>query len=152
VLRLNLALLGLVALAIVGVEVWDRPAAAVEAGVRRYAAAVTAGDFDGAMAEIAPSQRTTWSGWVRSQLGNVYDVTGIAVRASWLLAQPTDVTVDLDVNREYADEFYQATPRVLVEEVDGRWYLAAPLLAPTSSEFQADRRAVEAEVRPQDVL
>jgi len=130
--RLVIGLVLLVALAILGVEAWDRPAAAVEAGARRYAAAVTASDLDGAMAEIAPDQRAQWDAWVQSQLGNVYDVTGVAVRATWLLGQPTDVTVDVDINRDYPDEFYQATPRVAVEDVVGRWYLSAPLLAPTS--------------------
>jgi hypothetical protein len=135
VLRLTIVVLALVALgvlAVVGVEAWDRPESAVEAGVRRYAIAVSSSDLDGAMAEIAPEQRPRWKAWVQSQLGNVYDVTGIAVRAPWLLARPTDVTVDIDINREFEDEFYQATPRVALEEVDGRWYLAAPLLAPTS--------------------
>jgi hypothetical protein len=131
-LRLNLVLLALVVLAIVGVEAWDRPEASVEASARRYAAAVSAGDLDAAIAEITPSQRPRWRDWVQGQLGNVYDVTGVAVRATWLLALPTDVTVDLDVNRDYEDQFYQATPRVAVEQVDGRWYLAAPLLAPAS--------------------
>jgi hypothetical protein len=131
-LLLNLSLMALVGAAIVGVQVWDRPEAAVEASVRRYAAAVADGDFDAAMAEIAPSARPTWSDWVRSQMGNVYAVTGIAVRAGSPLGAPSDVTVDLDVNRGYADEFYQASPRVAVSEADGHWYLAAPLLAPTA--------------------
>ena len=131
-MRLSLILVALVALSVVGVEAWDRPEAAVEGSVRRYAVAVSSGDLDGAMAEIAPEQRARWREWVQSQLGNVYDVTGIAVRAPWLLGRPTDVTVDLDVNREFEDEFYQATPRVALEAVEGRWYLAAPLLAPTS--------------------
>jgi hypothetical protein len=130
--RLTILLVGLVALAVLGVEAWDRPEAAVEASARRYAAAVSSSDLDGAMAEIAPGERPQWNAWVQSQLGNVYDVTGVAVRAAWLLGQPTDVTVDLDVNRNYPDDFYQATPRVAVEQVDGRWYLTAPLLAPTS--------------------
>ena len=66
---------------------------------------------------------------------DIYDVTGIAVHAPWLLGKPDNVTTDLDVNRAYADEFYQANPRVSVEEVDGRWYLSAPLLAPTPAEL-----------------
>jgi hypothetical protein len=130
--RFSIGLVVLVALAILGVEAWDRPESAVEASARRYAAAVTSSDLDGAMAEIAPSERAQWNAWVQSQLGNVYDVTGVAVRATWLLGQPTDVTVDVDINRNYPDEFYQATPRVAVEQVDGRWYLTAPLLASTS--------------------
>ena len=127
----NLVLLAAVGAAIVAVQAWDRPETAVEASVRRYATAVSTGDFEAAMAEIAPSARPTWDDWVRSQVGNVYAVTGIAVRADSLLAAPSDVTVDLDVNRGYADDFYQASPRVAVVEVDGHWYLAAPLLAPT---------------------
>jgi hypothetical protein len=134
---INGALLALLALGILGVEARDRPAAAVEAGVRRYATAVTDADYDAAMAEIAPDQRANWSDFVSNQLGNIYDVTGVAVRANSLLAPPTDVTTDLDVNRAYPDQFYQASPRVRVEQVDGRWYLAAPLLAPTS-ELQPD--------------
>jgi hypothetical protein len=128
-LLVNLVLLAAVGAAIVLVQAWDRPDAAVEASVRRYAAAVSSGDFDAAMAEIAPSARPTWSDWVQSQMGNVYAVTGIAVRADSLLAAPSDVTVDLDINRGYADEFYQASPRVAVSEEDGHWYLSAPLLA-----------------------
>jgi hypothetical protein len=129
---INGGLMLLLGLAILGVEVWDRPSAAVEAGVRRYAMAVSNGDLDAALAEIAPDQRAASSDFVRNQLGNIYDVTGVAVRATSILGQPTDVTTDLDVNRAYPDQYYQAAPREPVEEVDGRWYLAAPLLAPTS--------------------
>jgi hypothetical protein len=131
-LILNGLLLAGVVLAILAVEVVDRPASAVEASVRRYAAAVTAGNFDAAIAEVAPDQRPVWNDWVRGQLGNVYDVTGIAVRAGWLLGRPIDVTTDLDINRAYEDEFYQATPRVPLQEINGRWYLRAPLLAPAT--------------------
>ena len=97
--RLTIALVILVALAILGVEAWDRPESAVEASARRYAAAVTSSDLDGAMAEIAPGERAEWNAWVQSQLGNVYDVTGVAVRARWLFGQPTDVTVDVGVRK-----------------------------------------------------
>jgi hypothetical protein len=130
-LVLDAVLLALVAVVIVGVQGVDRPAAAVEASVRRYADAVTTGDLQTAMAEIAPDQRDQWSAWVQGQLGNQYIVTGVAVRTPGLLARPREVTVDMDVNRDYPDEFYQASPRVSVVEADGRWYLAAPLLAPT---------------------
>ena len=143
-LLINGVLLLLIAVAILGVEARDRPAAAVEAGVRRYAQAVTDDDFDAAMAEIAPDQRAAWSDFVANQVGNIYDVTGVAVRANSLLGPPTDVTTDLDVNRPYPDQFYQASPRVDVEQVDGRWYLAAPLLAPTA-ELQPDGSAAKAE-------
>ena len=130
-------LLALIALAIVGFEVADRAEASVEGSVRRYAAAVTNSDLDAAMAEIAPDQRERWTDWVRGQLGNIYDVRGIAVRAPSILERvaqrlpggPREVTSVLDVDRAYPDEFYQPTTRVPVEQFDGRWYLAAPLLA-----------------------
>jgi hypothetical protein len=89
------------------------------------------------LAEIAPDQRANWTDWVRSQLGNVYDVRGIAVRSPSFLqrvtqrvpAGPFEVTAVLDVNRAYPEDFYQPTARVPVEEFEGRWYLAKPLLA-----------------------
>jgi hypothetical protein len=126
---LNGVLLVVVALAIVGVEAADRSASSVEASVRRYAMAVGNSDLDGAMAEIAPDQRATWNDWVQGQLGNVYVVRGIAVRAPWFLAQPSEVTAVLDVDPDWPDEFYQASPTVPVENYQGRFYLAAPLLA-----------------------
>jgi hypothetical protein len=133
----NGVLLALVALSVVSVQVLDRAEASVEGSVRRYAAAVTNGDLDGALAEIAPDQRANWTDWVRSQLGNVYDVRGIAVRSPsvWqrvslrVPARPFEVTAILDVNREFPEDFYQPTARVPVQEFDGRWYLAKPLLA-----------------------
>jgi hypothetical protein len=125
----SIALLALIGLTIVSVEVIDRPESAVEASVRRYAAAISNSDLQVALAEIAPDQRARWTDWVRSQLGNVYEVRGVAVRAPSLLAGPTEVTVDLDVNRDFPDEFYQPTPRVAVEMFEGRPYLAAPLLS-----------------------
>jgi len=127
---INGLLMVLVGLAILGVEVINRPAAAVEASVRRYAMAVSNADLDAAMAEIAPDQRDASSDFVKNQLGNIYDVTGVAVRANSILGRPSDVTTDLDVNRAYPDQYYQAAPREPVEEVGGRWYLGAPLLAP----------------------
>ena len=123
-------MLVVLAIAIVGIEVAQRPSAAVEASVRRYAEAVSNADLDAAMAEIAPVERPRWRDWVNSQLGNVYDVTGMAVRTGWLLGQPAEVTTDLDVNRAYPDQYYQASPRVAVEQDGGRYYMAAPLLAP----------------------
>jgi len=130
-------LLALVALSVVGIQVLDRAEASVEGSVRRYAVAVTSSDLDGALAEIAPDQRANWTDWVRSQLGNVYDVRGIAVRSPSFLqrisrrmpAGPFEVTAVLDVNREFPEDFYQPTARVPVEEFEGRWYLARPLLA-----------------------
>jgi hypothetical protein len=130
-------LLALTALAIVGFQVADRAEASVEGSVRRYAAAVTNSDLDAAMAEIAPDQRERWTDWVRGQLGNVYDVRGIAVRSPSILERvgqrvpggPREVTTVMDVDRAYPDEFYQPSTRTPVEQFDGRWYLAAPLLA-----------------------
>ena len=137
---INGVLLGLIGLAIVGIQGLDRSGASVEGSVRRYASAVSNTDLDAAMAEIAPDQRALWEDWVRGQLGNVYDVKGIAVRspsvADRVLKSPTagrfEVTAILDVNRDYP-EFYQPSPTVAVDEVDAHWYLHAPLLAPRTS-------------------
>jgi hypothetical protein len=136
---LNGALLALVVLTLAGFEVTGRPAAAVEASVRRYATAVSSSDLEAAMAEIAPDQRARWIDWVSGQLGNVYEVRGVAVRAPAPLERllhhlpggPTEVTVVIDVDRGFPDEFYQGTTTVTLEQSDGRWLLAAPLLATT---------------------
>jgi hypothetical protein len=133
----NGLLLTLVALSVASIQVLDRAEASVEGSVRRYAVAVSNGDLDAAMAEIAPDQRANWTDWVRNQLGNVYDVRGVAVRSPSVLQRdtlrvpggPTEVTAILDVNRDFPDDFYQPTARVPVEELDGRGYLAKPLLA-----------------------
>jgi hypothetical protein len=125
----NGLLLGLMLLAIVGVEAFDRSESAVEASVRRYAVGVSTSDLDAALAEIAPSQRPTWEDWVSQQLGNVYYVRGIAVRARSLLGRPVEVTAVLDVNRDDPEDFYQPTATVPVLFEDGRWYLAQPLLS-----------------------
>jgi hypothetical protein len=130
-------LLALVAVSVVSIQVLDRAEGSVEGGVRRYAAAVSSGDLEGALAEIAPDQRERWTEWVRGQLGNVYDVRGIAVRSSSLVQRltrrlesgPIEVTAVLDVNRAFPEDFYQPTARVPVAEFEGRWYLARPLLA-----------------------
>ena len=136
-MALNGLLLAVMGLAIVGIQLLDRSGAAVEGSVRRYATAVSNADLDAAMAEIAPERRAAWTDWVHAQLGNVYDVRGIAVRSPSVVqrvfngapAGPFEVTAVMDVNRDYPDDFYQPTALVNVEEVDGRWYLAAPLLA-----------------------
>jgi hypothetical protein len=132
-MKLNGILLALIALAVFAIQVLDRNEAAVEQSVRRYALAVSNAELDAAMAEIAPDQRSKWVDWVRSQLGNVYVVRGIAVRSPSLLQTsrrgPVEVTAVLDVNRDYPDEFYRPTASVPVKEVDGHWYLATPLLA-----------------------
>jgi hypothetical protein len=131
---LNGLLLGLIAVAVVGGQLASRTDAAVETSVRRYAQAVRDMDLEAAMAEIAPDQRARYTDWVRSQLGNVYDVRGIAVRAPSLLQAPrnrapVEVTVGMDVNRGFPEEFYQPTARVPVTVAGGRAYLAIPLLA-----------------------
>jgi len=132
----NGALLLLLGLAIAGVLATDRAEASVEGVVRRYALAVSSSDSDAALAEIAPEQRARYAEWLAGQLGNVYDVRGIAVRSPNVFSRvvrravgPTDVTVVLDVNRAWPDEFYQPTARVEVVQDGGRWYLARPLLA-----------------------
>ena len=127
-LLVNAVLLALVALAVVGVQVLARPEVAVEASARRYAAAVSVSDLNAALDEIAPEQRTTYRQWIASQLGNVYEVRGIGVRAP-RLGPPLDATVVVDVNRAFPGEFYAATTRIAVEQVQNRWYLSEPLLA-----------------------
>ena len=138
---LNGVLLAATLAAILAVQALDRPAVQVEAAVRRYAAAISAANLDAATAEIAPSERTRWRDWIAGQLGNIYDVRGIAVRSASLLSRqnprPTEVTVVLDVNRSYPADFYQPTTRVPLIEADGGWYLAAPLLAPEAASASA---------------
>jgi hypothetical protein len=127
---INAVLLALIALAVVGTSAFQRPASNVEAAVRRYADAVSTSNLDGALAEIAPAERDTYQPWLESQLGNVYEVKGIAVRApAFLAGAPYEVTVVLDVNRDDPTEFYEPTTTTQVEQVDGKWYLARPLLA-----------------------
>jgi hypothetical protein len=130
-------LLVAVAAAVLGLEVVGRPESSVEASVRRYADAVGNSDLDAALAEIAPDQRATWRDWIDGQLGNIYEVRGIAVRAPSVLerlrthagAGPTEVTTVIDVDRAFPDQYYQGTTRVPVEQVGGVWYLAQPLLS-----------------------
>src|SRR5215207_4888529 len=133
---LNGALLGLMAVAVVMFGVVAREDA-VSGSVRRYAAAISSANLEAALDEIAPRQRETWRGWIEGQLGNVYEVRGIAVRSHSLVdralraatADPFEVSVVLDVNRDFPDYFFQPTPRVPVEQGDGRWYLSQPPLA-----------------------
>ncbi len=119
------------------VQVSDRDGRAVEATVRSYAAALTAQQLDQAVAELAPDVRERWAGWVSGQLGNVYDVKAVSVRAPSVLDRvtrhlsgaPVQATVLMDVNKGYAGEYFQPTTRVEVRRVEGRWYLEEPLLA-----------------------
>jgi hypothetical protein len=134
---LNLVLLSALALAVVRTQLTLRQHSAVEASVRAYAAAVTNSDLQGALVEIAPEQRDRWRGFVNSQLGNVYEVRGIAVRSPSVFAraltgdafEPFEVTAMLDVDRGSPDDFYQPTTRVPVEVQGGQAYLGAPLLS-----------------------
>ena len=133
----NAVLLLGVAVSAVGLEVLGRPEASVESRVRRYSDAVGNSDLDAALAEIAPDQRGGWRDWIGSQLGNIYEIRGIAVRAPSFLERlrtrvtggPTEVTVVIDVDRAFPDQFYQATTRIPVEQSGGTWYLAQPLLS-----------------------
>jgi hypothetical protein len=132
----NGLLLALVGLAILGVTARDRAEVSVEAAVRRYAAAVTSSDLEAALAELPPEQREDWRPWLTTQLGNIYDIRGVAVRSPSLIdilsgraaPGPVEVSVVIDVNRDYPDEFYEPTARVPVQQVNGRWYLSRPLL------------------------
>ncbi len=136
----NGLLLLAIAAAIVGVQLLDRGNVAVEAAVVRYATAVTLTDRSAALAELTPDARDTWASWVQLHLGERYDVRAVSVRSHSLLdrwlhgasAAPFEVTVVMDVNRGAAEGFYQPTTHVPVRQVDGRWYLAEPLLGPES--------------------
>jgi hypothetical protein len=136
-MAINGLLLAVMAAAIVGIQLLDRGGAATESSVRRYANAVSNADLEAAMAEIAPDARAAWTDWVRSQLGNVYEVRGIAVRSHSVAERvlehapggPFEVTAIMDVNRAFPEDFYQPTATVSVTQVDGEWYLATPLLA-----------------------
>lgn len=127
-LLLNGVLLTAVAASIVAIELVGRPESAVEASVHRYASAVGNQDLQAALQEIAPDQRDSWRDWIDGQLGNIYEVRGVAVRAPSVISPPSEVTTVLDVNRAFPDQFYQATTRVAVEQQNGTWYLARPLL------------------------
>jgi hypothetical protein len=133
VLALNGALIAVLLLAVGLLQLGSRSDVAVENVVRRYAAAVGARDLDGALEEIAPDSRASYREWLESQLGSEYEVRGIAVRAPSLLSragrQPFEVAAVMDVNRRFPGEFFSATARVPIEQVDGHWYLSRPLLA-----------------------
>ena len=138
---LNAVLLAMVFAAILGSQLLDRSEAAVEASVRRYADAVSSNNREAALDEIAPEARARWGEFVAEQVGNVYEVRGIAVRSPSVLdrllrraplrSSPVEVTVVLDVDRTEPEAFFRSTTRVPVEEHNGRWYLSEPLLAET---------------------
>jgi hypothetical protein len=105
--------------------------------VRRYFAALEAGDVDAALAQLAPPMQTRDVAFVENGVGNRYHIAGIAVQEPSLLARlggqpagPTDVTVFLDITQAIDQVRWQAGPRIPVREIDGRWYLARPPLAP----------------------
>jgi len=133
----NAVLLLLTALAVVVFGLVARADTAIAGSVRRYAAGLSSSNLDAALAEIAPSHREMWRDWISGQLGNVYDVRGVAVRSPSLLQRARgveaggayEVSIVLDVNREYPTFYFQPTPRVPVEQVDARWYLSQPPLA-----------------------
>ena len=129
---LNGVLLALMAFAVGVYGLVARTDSAIGGSVRRYAVAMSEADLEGAVAEIAPSRRAAWRAWIEGQLGNVYEVRGVAVRSPSILqgnGSPFEVSIVLDVNREFPDYFFQPTPRVPIEQVDGRWYLSQPPLA-----------------------
>jgi hypothetical protein len=133
----NAVLLLLTAGAVVLFGLVARADTAIAGSVRRYAVALSSSNLDAALAEIAPAQREAWRGWISGQLGNVYEVRGVAVRSRSLLQRawergdgtPYEVSIVLDVNRDYPTFYFQPTPRVPVEQVDGTWYLSQPPLA-----------------------
>lgn len=126
-----------VGLAVLTVQVSARDWGAVESSVRRYALAVSTHNAEAALTEIAPDQRARWNGFITEQLGDHYDVRSVAVRTPSLIQRitqrvamrPIEVTTVMDVNKDAPAGYYQPTTRVPVEIVDGRAYLAAPLLA-----------------------
>lgn len=138
-MALNAVLLALLLGAVLGIQLVDRSEARVEASVRRYAAAVSSGDREAALEEIAPEARAGWDEFVAEQVGNLYEVRGIAVRSPSVLDRllrraalrsgPVEVTVVLDVDRTDPEAFFRSTTRLPVEERNGRWYLSEPLLA-----------------------
>ena len=134
----NGVLLGVMALAIVGIQGLYRGGAAVEASVRRYAAAVSNSDSaTGLWPRLRPtSGRRGRSGFAASYLGNVYDVRGIAVRSPSVLQRVLDPTGGR-LSKSPPSWTSTGTTRpvlstdgaVAVEQVDGRWYLHAPFVA-----------------------
>ena len=104
---------------------------------RRYFAALEASDVEAALVEIEPGARTRWASFVENGVANEYRVVGIAVRQPSLLdrlggapAEPTDVTIFLDITQAVDGVRWQATPQVPLLRIHRRWYLAHPPLAP----------------------
>ncbi len=134
----NGVLLVAIAVLIGVIQLRDRAGSQIEAAVDRYATAIAAQDLDGCLAELPPDARDQWRAFVAAQLGNTYAIDAISVRSPSVLERllrhadgaPYEATVTIDVDRADPTAAYQATTRVPVTEQDGRWYLAAPPLAP----------------------
>lgn len=135
VLGLLVVSVGVIAVGVV-LDVRTRPVS-VETVVRRYFAALEAGDVDAALSALAPPVSARDATFVANAVGNRYHVRGIAVRHPSLVARlrgepagPRDVTVFLEITQAIEEVQWQAGPTVPVVEIDGRWYLGRPPLAP----------------------
>jgi hypothetical protein len=134
----NGVLLVAIALVIAAVQLRDRGGAQIEGAVDRYATALAAQDLDGCLAELPPAEGDRWREFVQSQLGNRYGVIAVSVRSASIIERvlrhadpsPFEATLALSINRDDPESFFQAATRVPVTQADGRWYLAAPPLAP----------------------
>lgn len=141
-LVVNGILIALLVGTIATAQVLDRTASQIDATVERYARALESQDLNAALLELAPATRERWAPWVAEQLGNIYEVRAVSIRAPSPLDRlargtpglPTQATVIMDVNRGYPEFFFQPATRVSLEQRDGRWYLAEPLLARESIE------------------
>lgn len=131
-------LLALVALVVgvgAAVDLTGRPSGP-EPVIRRYFAALERGDVDAALETIMPSAREASTAFVENGIANEYRIVGIAVRHPSLLARmageapgPRDATVFLDITQAVDGMRWQASPRVALVEVVGRWYLGQPPLS-----------------------
>lgn len=138
----NATLLTVLVGAVGAAQVLDRSPVQIDSTVERYARAVEAQDLEAAIIELSPAARDLWTPWVAEQLGNIYQVRAVSIRAPspldrlirGTLGQPTEATVVMDVNRGYPEFFFQPSTRVSLEQHDGRWYLAEPLLSRESVE------------------
>ena len=114
---------------------------APERMVRRYFAALEAGDAARALDQIAPATREQWSGFVGNGVLNTYRMSGIAVEVPSVQSRlagsdsrrPRAVTVFLDITQWVDGVRWQAAPRVPLVQVEGRWYLQHPPLAPMAT-------------------
>jgi hypothetical protein len=111
-------------------------ASSPESTVGSYFAALHDENLDGALLALAPASRERDREFVENGLGNDYRVVGIAVRSASVIdrisgtAVPNEATIFLDVTEAVSGASWQSTPRVLLVEQDGRWYMARAPLAP----------------------